>query len=250
VVIGTTGPFASGRDYDEGWKFARELRLPLVDEHYYVAPQWFWDNLPRYDKYDRSSAKVYVGEYAAHDRDKRRSTLRSALAEAAGMTAFERNGDIVQFASYAPLLARRNHTQWHPDLIYFTGTEVLPTANYHVQQLFGQNSGDTYINTTIDATNKLKLAVSTVRVSASGEMIVKIVNGADAAAALKVELAGVPETEMTATRTVLTGPAADAYNEDGQPSVIKPVTEQVTLQTPFAYEAPPNSLTVIRFRRN
>ncbi len=247
VVIGTVGPFANGRDYDEGWKFARELKLPMVDEHYYVAPQWFWDNLSRYDKYDRDGAKVYVGEYAAHDRDKQRSTLRSALAEAAGMTAFERNGDVVHFASYAPLLARRNHTQWHPDLIYFTGTEVFPTANYYVQQLFGQNCGDRQVETTIDATNKLKLAVSTVRVSASGEMIVKIVNGANAAA-LKVEFAGVPETEMTATRIVLTGPDADAYNEDGQPPVIKPLTEQVTLKTSFAYEAPANSLTVFRFK--
>ncbi len=248
VVVGTVGPFASGRDYDEGWKFARELKLPMVDEHYYVAPQWFWDNLSRYDKYDRDSAKVYVGEYAAHDRDKQRSTLRSALAEAAGMTAFERNGDVVHFASYAPLLARRNHTQWHPDLIYFTGTEVFPTANYYVQQLFGQNCGDSYVETTIDATNKLKLAVSTVRVSASGEMIVKIVNGANASTALKVEFAGVPEGDMTATRIVLTGPDADAYNEDAQPPVIKPVTELVTLKTSFAYEAPANSLTVFRFK--
>lgn len=248
VVIGTTGPFASGRDYDEGWKFARELKLPMVDEHYYVAPQWFWDNLTRYDKYDRGSAKVYVGEYAAHDRDKRRSTLRSAIAEAAGMTAFERNGDVVQFASYAPLLARRNHTQWHPDLVYFTGTEVFPTANYHVQKLFGQNSGDTYIETTIDATHKLKLAASTVRNSASGEMIVKIVNGAAAAAALKVEFAGVPEADMTATRTVLTGPDADAINEDGKEPVLKPVTSEVSLKSSIDYEAPANSLTVFRIK--
>jgi alpha-N-arabinofuranosidase len=85
--------------------------------HYYVAPQWFWDNFSRYDKYDRNSARVYVREYAAHDRDKTRSTLRSAIAEAAGMTAFERKGDVVHSASYTPAFARRNHTQWHPDMI-------------------------------------------------------------------------------------------------------------------------------------
>ena len=45
TVIGTVGPFASGEDYDNGWAFAKELKLPMVDEHYYVAPQWFWDNL-------------------------------------------------------------------------------------------------------------------------------------------------------------------------------------------------------------
>jgi len=249
VVIGTSGPFASGRDYDEGWKFARELKVPLVDEHYYVSPQWFWDNLLRYDKYDRAGARVYVGEYAAHDRDRRRNTLRSAIAEAAGMTAFERNGDVVQFASYAPLLARRQHTQWHPDLIYFTGTEVLPTANYYVQQLFGQNSGDAYLATTIEGVGaRAALAASAVRDSKSADVILKIVNGAATAAALRIELAGLPEGDLKAVRTVLTGASADTINEDGQPPDIKPVSSEVTLNTAFAYEAPANSLTVFRLK--
>lgn len=249
VVIGTTGPFASGRDYDEGWKFARELKLPMVDEHYYVAPQWFWDNLSRYDKYDRDSAKVYVGEYAAHDRDKRRSTLRSAIAEAAGMTAFERNGDVVQFVSYAPLLARRNHTQWHPDLIYFTGTEVFPTANYHVQKLFGQNSGDVYLPTLVETTNSAaKFAVSTVRDSKSGDLILKIVNGAETSMTTKVELAGIPETEWAVTRTVLTGENADAYNGDGREAAVKPVAQEIKLRSNFGYEAPAHSLSILRFK--
>lgn len=247
IVIGTVGPFAAGEDYDNGWAFAKELDLPMVDEHYYVAPQWFWDNLNRYDAYDRSSAKVYVGEYAAHDRDKQRNSLRSAIAEAAGMTAFERNGDVVHFASYAPLFARRNHTQWHPDLIYFSGTEVFLTPNYYVQRLFGQNSGDTYLPTTLDATSKpATLAASAVRDSRSGGLIVKIVNGANTPAALTVELAGLAAGELRATRTVLTGPNADAFNQDGQEPAAKPVAGEVTLKPTFDYEAPANSLTVFR----
>ena len=251
TVIGTVGPFASGEDYDNGWAFAKELKLAMVDEHYYVAPQWFWDNLSRYDKYDRGSAKVYVGEYAAHDRDRRRNSLRSALAEAAGMTAFERNGDVVHFASYAPLFARRNHTQWHPDMIYFTGTEVFLTPNYYVQQLFGQNSGDTYLSTTLDATSKPPaLAASAVRDSKSGHLIIKIVNGASTPAALTVELAGLAAGELKATQTVLTGADADAFNEDGQPPAVKPAASEVTLKPTFDYEAPAHSLTVFRIRVN
>jgi alpha-L-arabinofuranosidase len=248
VVIGTSGPFAGGEDFDNGWAFARELNLEMVDEHYYVSPRWFWDNLNRYDNYDRDGARVYVGEYAAHDRDRRRNTLRSAVAEAAGLTSFERNGDIVHFASYAPLLARRGHTQWHPDLIYFTGTEVFPTANYYVQQLFGQNSGDTYLETTIaPATKPPTLAASTVRDSDSGDVIVKIVNGAAAPAALTIELAGRRAGEFKATKTVLTGADADAYNEDGQPPAVKPVASEVTITSTFDYQAPAHSLTVFRF---
>jgi alpha-L-arabinofuranosidase len=250
TVVGTVGPFASGEDYDNGWAFARELKIPVVDEHYYVAPQWFWDNLQRYDTYDRDSARVYVGEYAAHDRDKRCSTLRSAIAEAAGMTAFERNGDVVSFASYAPLLARRNHTQWHPDMIYFTGTDVYPTANYYAQQLFGRNSGDKYLPTLVAPENKpVTLAASAVRDSKSGDLIVKIVNGASVPTALRIDLAGLDARELKAVRTVLTGPSADAFNEDGKPPVVKPATEEVTLKPSFDYEAPASSLVVFRIRK-
>lgn len=250
VIVGTTGPFASGEDYEKGWEFARELKLPMVDEHYYVSPNWFWDNLLRYDKYDRAESKVYVGEYAAHDRDRRRNTLRSAIAEAAGLTAFERNGDIVQFASYAPLFARRNHTQWHPDLIYFNSTNVFLSANYFVQQLFGRNSGDTYLETTIDSTAAgRRLAASTVRDSKSGDLIVKVVNGGDASVPLAVAIKGVTENSLRGTRTVLTGQSPDAFNDDGREPAVKPVSDEVTLNSSFSYEAPAYSLTVFRFTR-
>lgn len=148
IVIGTTGPFPSGRDYDEGWKFAREENLPMVDEHGYKSPAWFWENLERFDKYERTGPKVYLGEYAAHDRG-RANTLRSALAEAAYMTTLERNGDLVLLSSYAPLLSKQGHTQWRPDLIYFDNVSITPSINYYVQQLFSVNSGNVYLPTTV-----------------------------------------------------------------------------------------------------
>jgi alpha-N-arabinofuranosidase len=247
TVIGTVGPFASGEDYDNGWDFANELKLEMVDEHYYVSPNWFWENLNRYDSYDRNASKVYVGEYAAHDRDRRRNSLRSAIAEAAGLTSFERNGDIVHFSSYAPLFGRRSHTQWHPDLIYFNGTDVFLTPNYYVQQLFGTNSGDTYLQTMIHpVANESMLAASTVRDSKTGDLIIKIVNGANESVSLNVEISGLEKKNWRATQTVLTGPSADAFNEDSKLPVIKPIISDVTIKPTFDYEAPGNSLTVYR----
>lgn len=148
VVIGTTGPFTDGRDYDEGWKFAREQNLPMVDEHGYKSPDWYWHNLARFDAYERGSALVYLGEYAAHERN-RANTLRSALAEAAYMTGLERNGDLVRFSSYAPLLAKQRRSQWRPDLIYFDNTTVTPSINYYAQKLFSVNHGDAYLPTDV-----------------------------------------------------------------------------------------------------
>ncbi len=144
TVIGTVGPFSSGQDFERGWNFARQSRLEMVDEHYYMDPDWFLANPRRYDTYDRSGPKVYLGEYAS-----RGNTLYNALAEAAYMAALERNGDVVRLASYAPLLAKTGHTQWNPDLIYFDNTAIMLTANYHVQRLYGVHTGDTWLPNTV-----------------------------------------------------------------------------------------------------
>ncbi len=244
VVIGTSGPFPDGEDFERGWKVARELKTPMVDEHYYRSPEWFWDNLRRYDGYDRNGPKVYVGEYAAHERD-RRSTLRSALAEAAALTTFERNGDLVHLTSYAPLLARRGHTQWTPDLIYFTGTAVYPTINYQVQRLFALHRGDHYVGTTV-AAEGTPFAASTVRDSKSGDLIVKLVNGG-AATPVKLRLEGLPAGGVTARQVVLAHDDPAIANEDGQPAAVAPVTTDARITPDFDYAAPAHSLTILRF---
>ena len=164
VVIGTTGPGTDGVDYEEGWKFARQEKIPMVDEHGYKSPSWFWSNLQRFDMYQRPGTKVYLGEYAAHESN-RANTLRSALSEAAYMTSLERNGDIVHLSSYAPLLAKQGHTQWRPDMIYFDNQTVTPSINYYAQQLFSVNSGDAYLPTNI------KVDTSTSNVNGSGVML-------------------------------------------------------------------------------
>jgi alpha-L-arabinofuranosidase len=217
TIIGTSGPAPDGDDFEKGWSFAKELKLPMVDEHYYRPPQWFWQNLARYDTYDRTGPKIYVGEYAAHD-DKRRSTLRAALAEAAYLTALERNGDVVAMASYAPLLAKRGHTQWSPNLIYFNNTETFPTISYEVQRLFSIHAGDTYLPATrTPAGTALDFATSAVRDSHTGDLILKIVNGAAIPRPFHINLKGADTIKSPATKTVLSGANADVANEDGQP---------------------------------
>ncbi len=247
VVIGTSGPFPDGEDFDAGWQIARELAVPMVDEHYYRSPQWFWDNLRRYDAYDRAGPKVYVGEYAAHD-EKRRSTLRSALAEAAFLTSLERNGDVVRLASYAPLLARRGHTQWTPDLIYFNATEVFPTLNYTVQRLFAESAGDVYLPTALTTTERL-LTASTVRDRASGTIFVKIVNGSPTAQKLRLEFGAHAQGETLHREVTLTtfgGADPDVVNEDGKPAAIAPETKPY--QLPEEDEVPAHSLTILAIK--
>ncbi|TWT37004.1 Extracellular exo-alpha-L-arabinofuranosidase precursor [Posidoniimonas corsicana] len=233
VVIGTVGPAPDGPDYEEGWRIANQLKVAMVDEHYYRPPNWFHDNLQRYDSYDRARSAVYLGEYAAHD-DRRRRTLRAALAEAAYLTHLERNADIVRLASYAPLLGKIGHTQWDPNLIYFTNREVRLTPSYHVQRMFSNTSGDIYLAC------ESELPLSVVRDSGSGQVFLKLVNATDADRRLSLELAGW-ETFASAARVKTLAPAAD-----GPPL---PRESTLDLSDAIDYTAPASSLTVIELSR-
>lgn len=143
-VLGTSGVAASGRYFDSLWDFSKTNRVYGVDEHYYMGPNWFLNNNHRYDSYDRNGPKVFMGEYASQN-----DLLANAIAEAAFLTGAERNADIIQFACYAPLLCRENNNQWHPDLIRFDNNRISKTASYYVQQLYGRNAGDTYLNSSV-----------------------------------------------------------------------------------------------------
>lgn len=249
VVVGTSGPFASGPDYERGWAFANELGLAMVDEHYYLPPQWFWDNQTRYDAYDRKGSAVYVGEYAAHEPD-RRNTLRSALAEAVGLIGFERNGDVVKFASYAPLLARRGNTQWIPDMIYFSGTEVFRTPNYYVQQMFGRNGGDRLLPTELSGEGSLdRVVCSAVADSVTEDRILKVINGGSEAVSFVIQIEGtLPDDGVEGACVVLSGPTLDAVNQDGSPESVCPRQSTVQVKPVFQYVAPAHSLTMLRWR--
>lgn len=249
TVIGTVGPLAAGDDYERGWRIANELSLPMVDEHYYVSPQWFWEHLERYDNYDRTKSKIYLGEYAAHD-TQRRSTLRAALAEAAYLTGLERNGDVVLMASYAPLLGRQGVINWNPNLIYFNGTTgVFPTVSYEVQRLFSVNGGDRYLTTNLaGGKGNERVAASSVRDSGTGDLIIKFVNGEDSPQTLQVELQGVGRISRLADLTVLAG-EADQINDYANQRLLKPRISTLPVATSFKYLAPANSLSVLRVKR-
>lgn len=255
TVIGTVGPFYTGTDYEQGWALASRLKVPMVDEHYYESPGWFIDHQDFYDHYDRTKPKVYLGEYASWG-----NTLFNALSEALYLTSLERNGDVVQMASYAPLLAREKHTQWNPDLIYFSNTEVKPTVNYEVQKLFGNNTGNEYLPTVVqlsvssngqlsapsdlsgnDQAVRKRLGVSVVRDTTTNTVIVKLVNLLPVTTSVKLDLGDLAK-DRQAEKSVLQG-----LPNDKVASVT--VTAAVPASKVLNETLPPYSLTVWKIHR-
>ncbi len=130
----------------------------IHDQHYYMNFLDFFKNTEMYDGYARPEEdgynyyNVFVGEYSANSyssggssydpKEEWTNSWITALSEAAMMTAYERNGDIIKLAAYAPMFASLNGSrQWNVDMMYFTNTEIVRTTNYYVQQLFMRNQG-------------------------------------------------------------------------------------------------------------
>ena len=146
--------------------------------------------------------------------------------------------------SYAPLLAKDRHTQWRPALIYFSNTDVRPTVDYYVQQLYGANAGTTYVASALTADKLPSVAAkrqgaSVVIDSATGDYIVKLANLLPVATSLSLDLGGVAADMTDVEVTSLSGKQAD--------SKVIPQTTRLDLTTGNISLAP-YSFTVLRFK--
>lgn len=185
-IISTVGAQADDDAYQQGWKFlsgnmegsaqvafadgtqvieetvtwyAQEKNYmdTIADEHYYRSNEYLLNNVDRYNYYYRAfnedgsmdwkeTSKVFVGEYASTDKN----TLAGAVAEAAVMTGFENNADVVLLTAYAPLFNKvltDGTYRWTPDCIWFDDETVWFTPNYYVQQLYAKYLGNKVLGT-------------------------------------------------------------------------------------------------------
>ncbi len=241
VIVGTAGPGShpGNPDYENGWKLADELGIPVLDEHYY-EPRAFFETNRQYDAYPRDrKTKVYLGEYAAKDKK-----LADALAEALYLLHVERNGDVVTMTSYAPLLARKNATNWNPDLIYFDNERPYLTCSYYVQQMFGLSSGNYYYGdcVTFDGKQTNLQEQSVVLNTKTRKLFVKVCNASADSRKVSIDLSRFKGLKAKATKTTLAGQPDDENNYEAQP--VAPVTEQVKVGKKMTVEVKPHSFVM------
>ncbi len=251
-IVGTVGPTVGTESYESAWKWTRENLeknpnfIYCADEHFYVPPQWMYDNVTMYDKYPRVG-KVYAGEYACHVPGSGAALFNApqsncwegALAESAFMTGMERNADVVVMKSFAPLFARLNYQQWCPNLIWFNGKTAYGSASYYVQKLYSLYTGDTSFKVSTDA--EKVYASATER----GNLIfVKVTNAGDEEVEAEVE-ADFEVGELT-NIIRMEGDLKD-YNTLEEPEKIVPV--EVAPTAPRKLTLPPRSFNVLIFRK-
>ena len=201
-VVGSSGPSASGDKFDYLWPEMKRIGVDLVDEHYYMNPDWFFGNASRYDNYDRKGPKVFAGEYASHDHStKKDNNFLAALSEAAFMTGLERNADVVHLATYAPLFAHVDAWQWNPDLIWFDNLRMMRTPNYYVQQMYGMNAGTDVLSLKMDGkavVGQDSLYATAALNAPTGEIILKLVNASSKPADVQIDFNGLKKRQLVA----------------------------------------------------
>jgi alpha-N-arabinofuranosidase len=255
-LINSVGPDPDGERFNFLNDTLRKMNADILDEHYYRPPEWFLQNAKRYDTYDRKGPKIFAGEYAAHSSGipggKTKNNWRSALAEAAFMTGLERNADLVNMASYAPLLAHVDGWQWTPDLIWFDNLQSYGSPNYYVQKLFSTNRGTNVLPITMNTAvvaGQDSLYASACIDKNTNELIIKIANTIGKEQSVSFNLAGWKNTDARATIWVLKSDEMNDVNSFEKPVAIVPVSKDAEVKNrSLGVSLPANSFSVIRFK--
>jgi alpha-N-arabinofuranosidase len=254
ALISSVGPSPNDERFHYLWGEMRRLKADIVDEHYYMPPKWFRDNVGRYDDYPRTGPKVFAGEYAAQSvgvaRPENRNDWECALSEAAFMTGLERNADVVTMSSYAPLFAHVDAWQWTPNLIWFDNLRSYGTPNYYAQKLFSVNRGSRVLPVQINGSPKnglQNLFASASIDDRTGEAVLKIVNTEASSRELRINLAGAAKVAPAGKAFILSASDLKGENSLDEPAKIAPVERQIAVSSnEFTFTLTPNSLSVLR----
>lgn len=251
-LISSAGPGPNDDKFHFAWPKLRALKADIVDEHCYANPDWFYGAVHRYDNYDRSGPKVFMGEYAAQSvktvSPDNRNNWECALAEAAFLTGLERNADVVVMSAYAPLSGHVDGWQWRPNLIWFDNLRSYGTPNYYVQQVFSTNRGDLVLPVTVAGDERSHLYAVAGWAEGPHEVILKLVNATSQAVDTEVALPGAQNVEAAGKEIVLSGALADENSLDNPTKVAPRGADLENVSATFRHSFPAHSLTVLRLK--
>ncbi|XP_054794060.1 alpha-L-arabinofuranosidase 1-like [Prosopis cineraria] len=226
----------------------------LYDFHIYKDSTTMFKNYTKFDKIPRSGPKAFVSEYAVQEGDaaKNNGTLLAALGEAGFLMGLEKNSDVVELVSYAPLFVNTHDRRWMPDAIVFDSHQSYATPSYYLQKLFIESSGATYLNSTLEAPPSILASaiMFTNSTNKKSYIRVKVVNFNENPATLKITLNGLGTNVKLsgATKTVIT--SANALDENS----FKEPTKVVPVQSPLdnagkdtTVTLPPHSVSAFDF---
>ena len=255
-LVNSSGTDPNGDRFDYLNNELRSMNADIIDEHYYRKPEWFFSNARRYDNYPRSGSKIFGGEYASHSdkvaNGENKNCWIAALSEAAFMTGLERNADVVNMASYAPLFAHIDGWQWTPDLIWVNNLQSYGTPDYYVQQLYSLNKGTKVVPITLN--NDVVAGQDSLYAAAcidekTNDLIVKMVNASGKMQSNILLLQGIKKPGARGKLTVLQSDNLFSVNSFAEPRKIAPKETDMTIKgSRIELVAAPYSVSVLRVK--
>lgn len=220
-------------------------KLEGIDQHNYDVPSFAYAQFHGYDSWPRNGTQIMELEYAVLNNGRcgdaqstdiynnacrlTHPTLESALAEGAWTMGFERNGDLITAAAYAPLFRNADGSQWSPDLIEFNHQTVAPSTSYWVQYAFGNNRIDKIFSANLTSGHAGPIYWSAGSLKGKAKTLsLKLVNSDSKQQTLTVDLAGSTSFGTSAGSVWrISGDNLDATNTVSHPDTIVPKTSSV-----------------------
>lgn len=203
----------------------------LYDYHIYSSANHVFSLADKFDHSSRNDGpKAFVSEYAVTGNDAGTGSLLAALAEAGFLIGLERNSDIVEMASYAPLFVNTHDRRWNPDAIVFNSSQLYGTPSYWMQQFFRESNGATLLKSVLQANPSSSLIASAITwknpVDNKEYLRIKVVNFQSNTVSLKISINGLEKNSIQlfgSTKTVLTSGNLMDENSFKEPKKVVPV---------------------------
>ena len=169
------------------------------------------------------------------------------------MTGLERNADVVQMASYAPLFAHVEGWQWTPDLIWFDNLRSYGTPDYYVQKIFSANKGSAVVPLSLAGApleGQNGLFGSATLDNKTQELVLKLVNTTDKPVNPSIRVEGVKKLPGRAYNESIKATALDKTNSLDDPKAVSSGIDVVPISkgNVFSPLLLPYSVNVIRIK--
>ncbi|KAL3534084.1 hypothetical protein ACH5RR_002545 [Cinchona calisaya] len=196
----------------------------LFEYHVYDNANAFFSQSHKFDQISRSGPKVFASEYAVMGDDAGKGSLLAALGEAAFVIGLEKNSDVVEMASYAPLFTNTNHHSLGS--ITFDSSRMYGTPSYWMQHFFRVSNGATLLNSTLQTSSSNPIVASAISWKSSVDnknyLRIKVVNFGSSAVALKISISGLKSIDSIGSNIVLTSNNVKDENSFDEPKKVVP----------------------------
>ncbi|KAI3676170.1 hypothetical protein L1987_85770 [Smallanthus sonchifolius] len=205
----------------------------MYDFHIYSDARTVFSMANTFDRTSRVGPKAFVSEYAVTGDDAGLGSLLASLAEAGFLIGLEKNSDIIEMASYAPLFVNTNDKRWKPDAIVFDSSQSYGTPSYWMQHFFKDSNGATLLNSTLQANSSYSLEASAIvfqdPVDKKNYLRVKVVNFGSSTVNLKILIDGLDPNLLDASGSITVLSSANVKDENSfaNPEKITPVTSML-----------------------